>query len=297
MTSGTAVDVLVTLHGANEDYIRATAVLYASMRTHTRAHLRFTIIHDDTVPSAPLARLINFIGERDEARCVDVTACPAIAAICRECADARYSPAVLWRVFAADLVPDVDRVVMLDADLVFLCDVERLWRVELEGRALAAVLRGKPWLAEYHALIATPPERYFRIGMTVLNLGYLRADRRFLESREAFLRTTLPRANALVCLPEQSVFNHYFNEQVVPLATTLVPAGHFNPADVAAVQRWLGAMDVGTDVVLDLKGWQHRTPFDYFYWTYLLMTPWRDSAYAELARHQAAAAADDPPGR
>lgn len=291
MTSRTVVDVLVTLHGANEDYIRALAVLYASMRTHTRAPLRFTIVHDDTVPAAALARLTGFIGERDEARAVDVTAFPTIATLCRECADARYSPAVLWRVFAADLVPDVDRVLMLDADLVFLCDVERLWRVGLEGRALAAVLRGKPWPEAYHALIATPPERYFRIGMTVLNLAFLRDDRRFVESREAFLRTTLPRANALVCLPEQSVFNYYFNEHVVPLSTTLVPAGHFDPADTAAVQRWLGALDVGTDVVLDLKGWQHRTPFDYFYWTYLLMTPWRDLAYAELARHQAASAA------
>ncbi len=287
------VDVLVTLHGQGEEYIRATAVLYASMRSHTGARLRFTIVHDDTVPAAPLATLTRFIGERDLVRVVAVDGFPAIAAICRECADARYSPAVLWRVFATDLVPDADTVVMLDADLVFLCDVERLWQVDLAGKALAAVLRGKPWSEQYHALLETPPERYFRIGMTVLNLAHLRRDVRFQTTRESFLRTTLPRANALVCLPEQSVFNYYFNREVVPLATTLVPAGHFNPADGAAVERWLSAMDAGADVVLDLKGWQHRTPFDYFYWTYLLMTPWRRDAYAALARHQAVAQAGD----
>ncbi|MEZ5293371.1 MAG: glycosyltransferase [Vicinamibacterales bacterium] len=286
MPSRSPVELFVTLHGRDDAYVMALAAMYASMRSHTAASLRFTIVHDASVRQDSLDRVAAFIRERDEAHLVNIEAHPDIDALARECADARYSPAVLWRVFAPDLMPDSAKVLLVDADLVFLCDVLRLWEVDVSNAAIAAVRRGKPWPAEYHDLIETPSDRYFRIGLSVLNLQRMRQDERFRTTRASFLRTRLPAINALVCLPEQSVFNYFFSGSARPLEATLVPAGHFNPADERAVARLLGTMDCGGTLVLDLKGWQHRSPFDYFYWSYLLLTPWRAQAYAELVAHQ-----------
>jgi lipopolysaccharide biosynthesis glycosyltransferase len=283
MTTGRLVEVLITLHGAGPEYVVALAAMYASMRTHTTAALRFWIVHDDTVGQSDLRTVAAFIGDRDTVRLVDVTGQPHIADIARECADPRYSPAALWRVYAPELCT-ADKVLLADADLVFLCDVEALWNTPLGAAPLSAVLRGKPWPLEYHAMIRTPPDRYFRIGLTVLNLAAIRLDARFLSEREEFLRSRLPAVNALVCLPEQSVFNYFFSAGMVPLDVNLCPAGHFDPTDPDRVEWMLNKMDCSSRIVLDLKGWQNRSPFDYFYWCYLLMTPWRRQAYEFLDR-------------
>lgn len=285
------IHILVTLHGDTGEYVTALAAMYASIRTHTQAALEFWIVHDDTVPPDSLATLADYIGRQDTVRLVDVAGHPDIARVGRECADPRYSPAVIWRVFAAELC-GAEKAILLDADLIFLCDIADLWRVDVAGFALSSVLRGTPWPLDYHALIRTPPEKYFRIGVSVLNLTYLRNDARFQATREEFLRDRLPAINALVCLPEQSLFNYYFSDALRPLDVNLCPAGHFNPRDPQAVTRMLARMDTATSMILDLKGWLHRSPFDYFYWCYLLMTPWRHVAYALLAQHQSLALAD-----
>lgn len=283
------IELFVSLHGAGDRYVRALAALCASIRTHTTARLRWNLVHDHTVCGESLAALASFVCERDELRLIDVNSHPDVASVSRESAVARYSPAVIWRVFAPDLFPDLTKVLVLDADLLFLSDISRLWEVDIEDVTIAAVLRGKPWFAEYHERIRTPPERYFRMCVSLLNLEAMRRDVHFQTSRVDFLRTTLQELNQLLPLGEQTLFNYYFSGSLRPLEATLLPAsGKADTADPQVRERLLGMLNSPRPLILDLKGWEHRSPFDYFYWTYLLFTPWRSQAFAELVEHQAA---------
>jgi lipopolysaccharide biosynthesis glycosyltransferase len=280
------IDALVVLHGNNDVYIKAFAALYASLRLHSAAALRFHVAYDSSVNISSLERLVVFISERDKVNLLNMSDYPHVSFLCSHCSEQRFSPAVLWRVFAAELLQDLSRVLILDADLIFLCDIAKIWDVCLGDQAIAAVLRGRPWPRAYHRLIATPPSQYFRIGLSLLNLDYMRSDLNFQANRENFLLTTLPQANALVCLPEQSVFNYFFSHSVRPLDVALVSAGYFDVDNHDATRRVLSLVRSNKDLVLDLKGWNNRSPFDYFYWTHLLLTPWQEEAYRALCRHQ-----------
>ncbi|MGE0815629.1 MAG: glycosyltransferase [Vicinamibacterales bacterium] len=288
----TPVTLIVTLHGHDPVYVSALAALYASIRTHTQAALDLWILHDKSVPADRLSALTTFIRERDTVHCVDVDEHPAIARVGIEFGCPPYSPAVIWRLYAAELC-GADRAILLDADLLFLSDIASIWNVDVEGAPLAASLRGKPWPAEYHSMIRTPPQRYFRMGVSLLNLAYLRADAEFTTYREEFLRTRLPAINALVPLQEQSVFNYFFSHAAVPLNVNLCPVAHFDTEDPSARDSMLERMSRYTNLILDVKGWQDRSPFDAFYWCYLMMTPWKQEAYAHLDRQRRRARATE----
>ena len=49
------------------------------------------------------------------------------------------SPAVLYRLRIADLLPDLDRVIYLDADTMVLSSLRPLWEEDLGGKPIAAV--------------------------------------------------------------------------------------------------------------------------------------------------------------
>lgn len=50
-----------------------------------------------------------------------------------------YSLACYLRLFAPTLLPDVDKVLYLDCDLIVNGNLDELWNTDLEGYAVAAV--------------------------------------------------------------------------------------------------------------------------------------------------------------
>jgi lipopolysaccharide biosynthesis glycosyltransferase len=88
-------------------------------------------------------------------------------------------PSSLWyRVFLAELLPEVDRVLYLDADTIAVDSLAPLWETELGDHYLAAVtnvfMREHAGRAERLGL--SGPEAYFNTGVMLLNLELWRRD-------------------------------------------------------------------------------------------------------------------------
>lgn len=86
--------------------------------------------------------------------------------------------ATWYRIFLPDLLPDVDRVLYLDADLIALDSLVPLWKTDIGDSYLAAVTNV---LMHNHRhrpanLGLSGPEVYFNAGVLLLNLGLLRRD-------------------------------------------------------------------------------------------------------------------------
>lgn len=86
--------------------------------------------------------------------------------------------ATWYRIFLPDLLPDVDRVLHLDADLIALDSLVALWETDLGGHYLAAVTNV---FMDHHLhrpahLGLSGPGAYFNAGVILFNLKLLRRN-------------------------------------------------------------------------------------------------------------------------
>lgn len=111
------------------------------------------------------------------------------------------SPTTFFRLFAADLMPELDRVLYLDSDLLIRRTLRPLWRMELGDASLAAT--------DCHAAVKRPElmrrfgRRYFNGGVLLLNLAEWR--RREIGRRAVEHALAEPEA---VTFHDQCILNH-----------------------------------------------------------------------------------------
>lgn len=74
------------------------------------------------------------------------------------------------RIFAADVLPHIDKILYLDCDLVVLGDLRELWSTDIGGHALAAA--AEPYGACGRDFLGMPADRpYVNAGVMLLNLA------------------------------------------------------------------------------------------------------------------------------
>jgi lipopolysaccharide biosynthesis glycosyltransferase len=168
----------------DEAWIPHLAATLHSLLEHehepVRVHLLAHALTDETV--ARLERMVTECGGT-----LGVHAPP----IHRISALPDYVPAALWsRVYVAELLSGVDRVLSIDSDLLFAGPVDDLWRTRLRGPLLAAVanvMPGADWGRRHCAPLGVRPEQYFNTGVALLDLERMRREG-FASQVEAFCR-------------------------------------------------------------------------------------------------------------
>lgn len=94
-------------------------------------------------------------------------------------------PVMWYRVLLPERLPELDRILYLDADTIVLDDLHPLWERELGNAWLAAVTNVLPKaFADHPASLGLAPEAYFNSGVMLLNLARMRAEnasRRLVE--------------------------------------------------------------------------------------------------------------------
>ena len=278
MTSTAHLAFTLFQRQGDQTYPMALAAAYASIRRRTSAPLHVHVVVDGSVEGSIRQKLASTVQGSDEISFHPVTARPEVAALAREF-DGLFSPAIVWRIWIAELLHPLDRCLLLDCDLLFHLDVQRLWLLDLGENCLSAPLRGIPHSPELHDWLGVPAERYFRMTCCLMNLQRLRAESAFCSGREAFLNEARFRADQglkQADLLEQSVFNRFFAEACRPLPVPVIPVdrlrGHLRE------EEWRAVLADRQDCILDTKGWQNRSPHAMEFWSSLLDTAWSDEA-------------------
>lgn len=126
----------------------------------------------------------------------------------------RLSKAAFARLFAPSLLPDLDRVLYLDSDLLVTDDLARLWEINLGGKPLGAV--PDPYFIFLGADVAncrergvSPFHRYFGSGVLLMDLQQWRD-----EGAEKTLVTLGEPGQLVRRFNDQSVLNFYFAGRV-----------------------------------------------------------------------------------
>ncbi|MBP5399820.1 MAG: glycosyltransferase family 8 protein [Alphaproteobacteria bacterium] len=110
-----------------------------------------------------------------------------------------------YRLLTASLLPDLDKIIYLDADLVFQSNIKEYWHIDVNNYYLAAVadpLNGHQEKEWFHDLPLPDKSLYFNSGVPVINLKKWREDgveNKFFENSAKYAK--------LLVLPDQDILN------------------------------------------------------------------------------------------
>lgn len=122
--------------------------------------------------------------------------------------------ATWYRIFLPELLPDVERLLYLDADLIVLDSLAPLWEVDLGEHYLGAVTNVlEPIYAHRPAELGiTRPNAYFNAGVLLMNLEAMRRD-----DRTAALEEYARSHAAELLWRDQDALNVVLGERRLPL--------------------------------------------------------------------------------
>ncbi|MDR0795862.1 MAG: glycosyltransferase family 8 protein [Tannerella sp.] len=126
--------------------------------------------------------------------------------------DAKYTIAASYRLLLPDLLPEYDKIMYIDCDVVVRNDLAKLFRsVELGDHYLAAVFEATLDFQEKHLKkIGCDPSAYINSGFLIMNLALLRQD----NMVEQFIEAS--KAEYLV-FPDQDVLNCVCKNRILGL--------------------------------------------------------------------------------
>ncbi|MCQ2065778.1 MAG: glycosyltransferase family 8 protein [Bacteroidaceae bacterium] len=171
--------------------------------------------------------------------------------------DPRYTEAALFRLLLPDLLPDYDKVVYIDCDVIVRQDVAGLCsEVSIGDNYVGAVFEAPiENQAERIEALGCLPAEYFNSGFLLMNLKQMRAEGVVARFMEASKREKLE-------FPDQDVLNMVCRGRVFPLSpvynsirTFLLP--HYKSDFLAhySIFQWKDVQEKGTIHYTGGKPW------------------------------------------
>lgn len=275
--------VIPVFFAADDNYAPYLSVAVCSLAAHATRRYRYAVhvLHAGLTPDNA-RRLLSPATPHVSVTLIDVTEkLAALRARAVRC-DA-YLGADYYRVFIAEMFPQYDKAVYLDADVTVLGDVAELFATDLGGYLLGAVpdadANGSAVLRRYASrTLGILPQSYFNDGVLLLNLHALRQEylyERFLHLLDS---QRFPVAQA------QDYFNVLCRDRVLYLnaAWNAVPQSeeHKRPAVVHYSRT--------------RKPWHYDdVPYRAHFWRYALMSPFLGDILDDRLRFTPECAASD----
>jgi lipopolysaccharide biosynthesis glycosyltransferase len=250
----------------------------------TNAHLPIAVhvLHDDSVLDeglrAPLSAMAENAGGSIRFHHVDMSAIAEFPSL------DRFGAVAWFRLLLPELLPDVDKLLYLDADTLVTDSIGALWDTPLGDAPMAAVANvvERPMWQHVKALGIDDPRRVFNTGVMLMDLASLREERLL----EAVMKVVRDRRADLVW-PDQDALNIVFADRWYGLHPRWNAQNSlWSWADLACGVFGSGTVAEATasPAILHFEGpslckpWhtlcQH--PWRDEYWRHLRCTPWPD---------------------
>jgi lipopolysaccharide biosynthesis glycosyltransferase len=197
--------------------------------------------------------------------------------------ETRHTLNTYLRLLLPEILPDDDKILYLDADLMVFSSLQELWTFPIGANAVAAaidsmaVLQGTA-LDHFKSLQLPKSHVYFNCGVLLLNLKILR-EIQLLEQ----VRTWTTEHSNLMVHGDQDVINVILSGKVayfhlrwnlqVPLIDPVRFGWSFTQEQTDAVSN-----PAIIHYVTNRKSWlrEFKLPYQSLYFKYLAQTPWKD---------------------
>ena len=214
MDSDECIQVAFGLYDKKGTYTLYVGTVIQSVLENTMSKVCFHIFHDDTLNRTNKEKLIQTVGEfGGYIQFHEVN--PDNFQGNHEWVK-YYTIGCMFRLIMPRILKNLDKLIYLDADLLFCRDIKDLWDIDIAGYSLAAVrdvifdngIRQPKFVEE--GIVSK--DRYFNSGVLLMNLDAIRKKGDLLELSIAFLEN-----NPDTALPDQDALNYYFNDTALLL--------------------------------------------------------------------------------
>lgn len=169
-----------------ERYVPHCAAMLHSLLEHNRGvHVQIDYLHGDDTSEEGRERLAAMVTEMGGAIHFHAVADRWVEGLPTR----DFTRKATWyRISLDELLPDVDRILYLDLDLLVNESVLPLWQTPLDGHLIGAVNNVPPWPDRFY--VERPElggDRYFNAGVLLMDLGALRQEQ-FGARMRAFAR-------------------------------------------------------------------------------------------------------------
>ncbi|UZJ65722.1 glycosyltransferase family 8 protein [Sphingobacterium sp. KU25419] len=189
--------------------------------------------------------------------------------------DERYTIAASYRLLLPELLPNYDKVIYLDCDIIVRQDLAAVFeKTDLRNNYLAAVYEAAlPFQEDYLKSIGSQPGDYFNSGFLIMNLDLLRQDNMAPQFLEASKQQGLQ-------FPDQDVLNQLCKNKTVPLSpiyngirTYFLPQYKDDFLKRYSAKEWEEVQKTGTIHYTGAKPWNHFTVKFDIWWHYFDKLP------------------------
>lgn len=202
------------LHDKDGHYSVWVGTVMQSILEHTDSKICFHILHDETVSEEnkrKLKQVANQKGDSIQFHFIDT----AIFDDVKERLH-RFTVGTMFRLMLPEILPNLDKIIYLDADLFVNRDIKELWDVDIREYCLAGVIDEGVDIHNYPRILNKYPkikkESYFNAGVLYINLKKLREFGNLKKLVVDFLVEN-PEAG----LPDQDALNVIFHNKVLYL--------------------------------------------------------------------------------
>lgn len=176
MNPSTTSPIHVAL-AADEHYVsHCAALLHSLCAYHDAARIHVHFLHDGRLEQEILRRLGEYAAQLD-AHWVPLLVDDDKRVLFPE--HEEFGQTAWYRVLLPELLPTLDRVLYLDADVIVAGPLDELWLTDLEGQAIGAVTNPfYPWMGtRFLRRMGLPsPADYFNSGVLLMNLSDWRRE-------------------------------------------------------------------------------------------------------------------------
>ena len=206
-------------YSVDDNYIPCLAVALESLVAHTSEDNNYRIIILNTgISNENISKILKY--ERDNIKISFEDISSKLFRLEKEL-ELRirdyYSITIYYRLFIASLFPQFDKAIYLDADMLILDDVAKIYDIDMGDNLLVAVrdevVASDEILRKYSLLqIGVDYDYYFNSGMLVMNLRDMRKSK--IEEKFIYMLT---KYNLSTICPDQDYLNVLCKDRVIYL--------------------------------------------------------------------------------
>ena len=190
------------------NYFVPAATMLRSLLDASTGTFEVICLVTDPIPERMQEKLVRLGGERLSFRYL-----PLKGRLKGIYTDPRYTEAASFRLLLPELLPEYDKIIYIDCDVIVRQDVGKLYHeMELGGKWLGVVFEAPiENQAERFLAIGCDPNRYFNSGFLLMNLAQMRQDHVSEQLLEACRVPYLE-------FPDQDSLNQVCQGRVLPLS-------------------------------------------------------------------------------
>lgn len=285
------IEILYALKDRNGNYSKLVGTSLCSLLENTNSNIRVHVFHDGSV-CGKNRECLEELTRKYHQKIIFYNIRELLSDVWEEAerilpkaiSDSRFTEATLYRLLAPQMLPDVGRLIYLDADTLVNIDIAELWREDVGSSGLAAVRESD--VIKYFELIriespfpntlkdmlvgGVNEDNCFNAGVLLMDLDILRTRGNLLLDGFRMLTQIRDETNFY----DQNILNYFFAKDLTPL-----------PTKYNLLQYW----DRMTCRLKTVEGIYHYSGHslalnpederDTMYWKYFLKTPWADGKF------------------